>query len=135
MITVDSDALFIAAIWTASNIAFMLLLGINVYRNRARARVAIGTGDDERLERAIRTHGNNIEYVPGAILCLIMLALLGESNTLLHLLGGGLLLSRILHAHGIHDMRSAVSITRVIGNVLCWSLLVVAIGRLFYLSV
>lgn len=81
----------------------LLLLGIVVpiVRRRISQRVGIGTGGDKQLARAIRVHGNFIEYVPMALLMLLLLELSGLAATWLWTFGGVLLAARILHAYGL----------------------------------
>ncbi len=63
--------------------------------------IVFGDGNDETLRRRNRAFGNFIEYVP---MCLIMLALIeigGASETILWLVGGLLVVGRIIHALGM----------------------------------
>jgi uncharacterized protein len=100
-------------------------LSVLVVRGRFGSGVMLGTGEDKGLLRAVRAHANFAEYVP---LILILMAL-GEgmrlSYFLLHLLGAGLVVARVLHAIGITrepDLRAA----RGGGAVLTLVVLVVA---------
>jgi uncharacterized membrane protein YecN with MAPEG domain len=78
-----------------------LALSVRVMRARGRAGVPLGTGGDAGLERAIRVHGNFAEYVPMALLLLLIVELLGTASWLLHACGLLLLAGRVLHALGI----------------------------------
>jgi len=110
------------AFWAGLNLLVTLVLALNVTRHRLRAGVAVGAGNDLELERVVRAHGNNAEYVPGAIVAMTLLALTGTSALTIHCLGGALLLGRLLHAHGIHIIGGdAPPPTRVAGNLLTWS--------------
>jgi uncharacterized membrane protein YecN with MAPEG domain len=62
-------------------------LSFRVIRHRRSARVALGSGGDARLERAIRAHANFAEYVPFAVLLLVLAELGGAWPVLLHGLG------------------------------------------------
>ena len=53
------------------------MLALNVTRIRVTLGVGIGSGESEQLDRAIRAHGNNIEYTPLALLGLAILAWTG----------------------------------------------------------
>ena len=110
------------AVWVGLNIFLTLMLALNVTRIRVKLGVGIGSGESEQLDRAIRAHGNNIEYTPLALLALAMLASTGLSNVFIHILGGGLLLGRISHAVGIQKTETALPLPRVIGNVLTWGI-------------
>lgn len=78
-----------------------LALSIRAIAARRRARLALGTGDNAALLRATRVHGNFAEYVPLALLLLLLLELQGAPVLLLHTLGIALLLARLLHAIGV----------------------------------
>lgn len=128
------DPIAVAGLWAGLNLGLMLLLGLNASRVRIQSKVIVGIGGNDRLERAIRAHGNNTEYVPGLVICLIMMAVLGEQAMVLHLAGGGLFLARLLHAHGIQVLDKPLPITRVVGNVLSWAIFAFASVRLIYLA-
>ena len=44
--------------------ALYFFLSLRVIRMRRRERIALGDGENARLERAIRVHANFAEYVP-----------------------------------------------------------------------
>ncbi|MFW8591674.1 MAPEG family protein [Glaciecola sp. 2405UD65-10] len=108
---------------------FVLTIGV-VKQRRANA-VSLGDGTVDELQKAIRAHGNFIEYVP---ICLILLAI-AELNTnlvaLLHVAGAVLLAGRLLHAYGIVKS-SGASKPRIYG-MLCTFLvmLVLSLWNLF----
>jgi uncharacterized membrane protein YecN with MAPEG domain len=79
----------------------LIALSNQVSSNRKRAMVSLGHGDDSRLERSMRTQGNFVEYVPFALLLLMLLELEVTQMWLLHLLGAMLLTGRLLHAYGM----------------------------------
>ena len=63
--------------------------------------ISIGDGGRSDLLLAMRRHGNFVEYVPLLLIMFAALELNGASATLLHGLGLGLVVARILHAVGI----------------------------------
>ncbi len=128
----NEGAMYPLALWAALNLGLMLLLGLNVTRVRAKTGVGVGSGDSVELERAIRAHGNNIEYVPGLLIGMGLLALLQFPHWLLHTIGGILFLARILHAHGIQQIVDGVPSTRAAGNILTWLLYLVTVVALLY---
>jgi len=134
MIDSISEPLAAVALWTAINLAFMLLLGFNVVRVRLRESVTFGTAGNVPTERAVRAHGNNTEYVPGILLCLMLLALFGESALQLHVAGGLLLLARLLHVIGIQQVEKDLPPARLLGNFICWSIFIWAIVKLLVFS-
>jgi uncharacterized membrane protein YecN with MAPEG domain len=72
-----------------------------VIRRRREARLAIGSGGDPLLERAIRAQGNVAECVPFALLLLALAEAGGRPAWILHPLGATLLGARLCHGSGI----------------------------------
>jgi uncharacterized protein len=67
-----------------------------------RANLALfGDAENTKLRTAIRVHANFIEYVPIITLLVALLEMSGMPPTRVHLLMGGLLLSRLLHPMGM----------------------------------
>lgn len=79
-----------------------------VGRLRGKYDVSIHAGNHPDLDVAIRRHANWAEHVPFALLLIGLLELNGGGPGLLHGLGAGLLVARVLHPIGLkHDrMRS-----------------------------
>ncbi|MBL8709496.1 MAG: MAPEG family protein [Rhodospirillaceae bacterium] len=78
-----------------------LVLSQRAIGARRKARVALGPGNDPALLRALRVHGNFAEYVPLALVLLMLLELQLVPALLLHGLGLALLLARVIHAIGV----------------------------------
>ncbi len=118
-------ALPVTALYAALLGLLHAALALLVVRRRARSGVSLGAGEDKGLYRAVRAHANFAEYVP---LVLILIAL-GEglrlSSVLLHGLGAGLVLARVLHATGI-SREPELGAARTGGMVLTMTVLIVA---------
>ncbi|MEO8752415.1 MAG: MAPEG family protein [Casimicrobiaceae bacterium] len=85
----------------------LLALALRVIRLRWKLRVGIGDGGDRDMNRAVRVHGNAAEYVPVALLLLLLAELNGASSVLLHACGAVFVASRVLHAIGLnHSVRA-----------------------------
>lgn len=82
-------------------LALFLVLTLRVFAVRSRAGVALGTGGDRRLERAVRVHANWAEYVPAFLVTLLAAELCGAPGWALHGAGAAMLGGRILHAAGM----------------------------------
>lgn len=119
------------ALYTGLNLLLMLLLSYNVVRLRLKTETLFGDGDSDELMRATRAHGNNAEYVPGALIALVILGMFGSSAWVLHLVGGGLLVSRLLHAWGIISS-AETNIYRSAGALLTWAVYLFAGVMLVY---
>jgi hypothetical protein len=99
------------------NLLLTLVLATLVVRQRAKHSVSLGDGGNADVERAIRAHGNNVEYVAIALPGLIALGLLGASLTLLHAAGLLVTVGRVAHAIGISN---GISIFRQLGTLATW---------------
>ncbi|MFM8613458.1 MAG: MAPEG family protein [Alphaproteobacteria bacterium] len=62
----------IIAFWTLPLTLIFLWLSFRVIRYRRAERIPIGSGGNAALERAIRAHANFAEFVPFAVLLLIL---------------------------------------------------------------
>ena len=120
------------ALWVGLNLGLVLLLALNATRHRMKGGVSTGSGNSQFLERAVRAHGNNTEYVPGALLGILILVALGYSPLIINLLGASLLVARFCHAHGIQQLEVALPKTRGLGNVLTWALYLIIVCSLVY---
>lgn len=78
-----------------------VVLAIRIVKLRYRFKTGIGDGGHEPLAQAIRVHGNFSEYTPIVMLLLACAELNGSHSFLLHVVGGGFFLGRILHSIGI----------------------------------
>ncbi|MDT8410354.1 MAG: MAPEG family protein [Wenzhouxiangellaceae bacterium] len=117
----------------ASFLSLLLLwLSYKVVQQRQRHQVGIGTGSVAELERAVRVHANFCEYVPLALLLLLLIeSALVLPAWALHALGLVLVLGRLLHARGL-AMSAGASSARVAGTVMTW--LVLLVGALLGLG-
>lgn len=121
------------ALYAALNALIMLMLGILVVRARVRTRTEIGPGDDPRMMGAVRAHGNNTEYVPVALLLMLILLPLQASIFVIHAIGGTLTVGRILHAIGL-SRSVGTSLPRLLGMTLTWISYLIAIVAIVWLT-
>lgn len=118
-----------------AGLATLLIIGLaaRIPPMRRRYRVGIHSGQNETLARAIRVHGNAVEYVPLGLLLLALLELQGVTASVLYVIGGVLMAGRLIHAWGLG--RSATySLGRFWGTVLTWLSLVTMAGMLLWLA-
>jgi uncharacterized membrane protein YecN with MAPEG domain len=108
----------VTALYGSVNAIVNIALATRVSTIRRRDKVSLGTGDSQDLLVAVRTHGNSAEFVPLAIVTLLLCELCGGSSVILHVLGGSLLVARLLHVYGMP--RPAPNVYRVISNVVTW---------------
>jgi uncharacterized membrane protein YecN with MAPEG domain len=122
------------ALYAALNTLIMLTLGILVVRSRVKTRTEIGDGGDPDMMGAIRAHGNNTEYVPVALLLMLILLPLQADVLVIHAIGGTLTIGRILHAMGL-SRSVGTSMLRFLGMILTWISYLIAIGAVVWLTI
>lgn len=104
----------------------LLALSYLVSRQRLRNRVSTGDGGIPALAGAIRAHGNFVEYVPLALLLILLTELSGQGQWQVHALGVALVAGRALHAYGISTRPGGKSFGRLWGTLLTWTVILVA---------
>jgi len=104
-------------------------LSIYVIVHRYKYRVGMGDGANPQVLKAVRIHGNFIEYVPLVLLMILVLELSGASPVRLHGLGAMLIAGRIAHFIGLRRT-AGVSVPRALGVVLTLLALLVGAGSL-----
>jgi len=108
----------------------MLILAFRVVAVRRTTSIGLGDGGDALLLSRIRIHGNAAEYVPLALILMLILELNGGSARWLHVLGVALLAGRLAHAQGL-SQTAGTSAGRLVGNVLTWTaIMVAAVGNI-----
>lgn len=93
--------MLIAGFYAGLGALLIIALAIRVMWLRNTQDIGLGSGGHEGLARAIRAHANAIEYLPVALLLLVLLAFEQTRPWLLHLFGIVLIVGRVLHAIGL----------------------------------
>lgn len=116
----------ITSLYAALCALLVLALAFNVVRFRLGKGVTLGDGGDESGQRAVRAHGNAVEYIP---LALILIGLLEGNHAnawSLYLYGTVLFLGRLSHAWGLLAMPTTSNNFRKLGIIATWLVLLVA---------
>ena len=79
----------------------LIALSVQVVLARRRYRVSLGAGSEAGMEQAMRVQANFSEYVPLALVLLVLSELSGLPLPAVHAAGIGLVASRVLHAWGL----------------------------------
>ena len=122
------------ALYTGLLLLLFIGLKMNVGRVRSATKIAIGDGGNENLIRAMRAQANAVEDVPMAVIGLLLLAGLQAPVWLIHTLGAGLVVSRLLHAIGL-GRSSGVTLGRALGTLGTAIVFVVTAGACIWLAV
>ena len=117
-------------ILTADDLA-LIEAARDVIRTRYRTQTRFGDGGNPEMMRALRAHGNNTEYVPIALILLVLAQNLGAGLLLIHAIGLPLTLGRALHAIGFversHETPTGDSTLRRWGMILTLLAILIAI--------
>ena len=105
---------------------WFLVLSARVVQGRVRpGSPSLGDGGNPEMLRRIRGHANLAEYVPLILLLIGFLETSGAPKWELHLLGGTLLVARLLHGYAL-SFTESFAFGRTAGAVLTFVTLLVA---------
>ncbi|SEO67170.1 hypothetical protein SAMN02800692_1718 [Luteibacter sp. UNC138MFCol5.1] len=107
----------ITGLYAALLVLITLGLAVRVMLLRKRTSIGLGDGGDRTVACAVRSHGNAIEYIPLALILLLILELNQTMPLLLHVFGIALIVARLLHAFGL-SRSPGISAGRAIGAAL-----------------
>lgn len=110
-------------------VSIFLALSVNTIINRRKYGLALGEGDSENLKRAVRAHGNFIEYTPIFLITLLILDQKNGSCEYILYVGVAFIIGRIIHALSLFIKKG---LFRVIGMNLTFLPL---LFNLIYLSI
>lgn len=98
----------------AAVLALMFMyLTFRVVKQRRKAKVAIGDGNNPALKRAIAVHNNFAQYVPLCLLLITFLELNHTASYILHGLCFTLLASRLIHAYGVSQEKENFKLRQI----------------------
>ncbi|MGJ3232627.1 MAG: MAPEG family protein [Oceanicaulis sp.] len=89
-----------AGLYIGLNLLILLFAGLNVSRHRRASQTSLGEGEGA-LRQACRAFGNSAEWLPGALLGLVVAAHLGAPALAIHVLGIMLTAGRVLFIFGL----------------------------------
>ncbi|MEM7748220.1 MAG: MAPEG family protein [Pseudomonadota bacterium] len=117
-------SLTITPIYAGVLALMFVVLSFRVIGRRRAAQVRVGDGSDILLQRRLRVHGNFAEYVPIALVLMLLLELQGKSDIVIHVVGALLIIGRVIHAIGL-GREPDLMLCRVLGMVLTFIALIV----------
>jgi uncharacterized membrane protein YecN with MAPEG domain len=100
---------------------WLLVLSVRVIAIRSQG-ISLGDGGNPVLLRRIRAHGNFAEYVPMILVMIGFLEISHFSALWIHLLGGTLVVSRLLHGYAL-SFNESFKFGRIGGTALTLTLL------------
>jgi uncharacterized protein len=91
----------ITALYSDILALIIVALGINVTMHRVKLSAPLGDGGNPQMLRMIRLHANAIEYVPLAVLLMLIYEINGGWHAALHVIGIALVAGRLLQTWGM----------------------------------
>ena len=91
----------VTSLYAALLAPLFIYLSYRVIARRRSEKIAIGLGGNSALERAARVQANFAEYVPLALVLMLLAEIAGTPRWLLHIAGLALLAGRLSHAWGV----------------------------------
>jgi uncharacterized membrane protein YecN with MAPEG domain len=95
----EGAAMVVTPLYAGLLALWLLLLAARVIHYRSATHIYLGDGGDTSLLRAIRGQANFVEYVPVALLLMLILEVSRFSIYVIHALGIVLLVARLLHGY------------------------------------
>lgn len=114
----------VTALYAALCGFLVIALAANVVRYRLGKKVSLGDGGHKDVNRAIRAHGNTVEYIPLALILMALLEINGGGSTALHIYGIMLIVGRLLYAYGMLVPRSSANLARQLGVLSSWIVII-----------
>jgi uncharacterized protein len=124
-VDVSSPLLAIVPVYAAIFGLMFVYLSFLVIKQRYRAKVSLGDGDDPALRRAIAVQSNFSQYVPFALLLITMAELNHASAYIIHALSAFLLVARLAHAYGLTQANQIMKLRRL-GMLLTFGVIIIA---------
>lgn len=109
----------VTALYAGLCVLLLLVFGGLISRQRMKLKVSFGDGGQPPLTRAVRVHGNAVEWMLPMLLLLLIAELNHASHLLLHVCGLAFVLARITHAVGLSGS-AGESTGRKLGTVVSW---------------
>jgi uncharacterized protein len=109
--------MIVTSIYAALLSLLYVLLSVRVIGVRRSLRIGLADGGHRLLIRRIRVHANFVEYVPLALILMLLAETQRGPKSLVHVIGLLLLCGRLVHAYGV-GQEPEVRYCRSIGMVL-----------------
>jgi uncharacterized membrane protein YecN with MAPEG domain len=112
--TIQSEQLLhIVPSYAAVLALIFIYLAFRVIKQRRKAKVAIGDGNNPALKRAIAVHNNFAQYVPFCLLLIAFIELNHAAKYIIHGLCIALLVGRLIHAYGVSQEKENLKLRKI----------------------
>ena len=121
----------ITALYASLLTLLIVWLSLNVIKARRKHNIRYGDGNNQDLIFARTAHSNTVQYIPLALILMLILELNHASSWLIHILGISLLIGRIIYAHALLKERHSGRVTGM--KITLYVLLALALLNIAYL--
>lgn len=115
----------VTALFAALLTIFLIFISYRISLLRRKHKIGVGSAGNDEMQLAIRVQANFVEFVPMALLLLLLLEAGGIRHLILYALGAILLLGRILHFTGLSKFQGR-SFGRYYGTILTWTMMLIS---------
>lgn len=119
-------------IYVSIYILIIVWLSIKVIKNRVKHRVSVGDGGVQALQIAMAVQSNAVEYLPIALLLMLVLELNGAGAWLIHAFGMIFIVGRVYHINGMFTQRLKYRVWGM--KITLYSLVVLAMTNVVYIA-
>ena len=123
----------ITPIYAAALTLLMITLSARVIAYRRAHKISLGDQGDKGLLKRMRAQANFTEYAPMGVVLMGLIELQSGPALILHVVGGLLLVGRVIHAVGF-SARPPIMALRVWGMLLTFASYLVAVGTIIVQS-
>jgi uncharacterized membrane protein YecN with MAPEG domain len=110
----------------------LLVLSLNIFREWVHIAVGMQNEKNDSWKRSERIQQSFVEFVPMCMLLILLIEMNGAPALVLHGLGLGLVIARVLHAYGVGDGKLA-NIFRVVGTQMTFLILMISsLAAIYY---
>lgn len=110
-------SIFSTGLYTAALVVLNIVLSFRIIALRRQYKIGIGTGKNPQLAQAVRAQANLVEHAPLVLILIASIEISSHGHLWVHILGGSLVLARILHAWGLSNS-AGTSFGRFVGTLL-----------------
>ena len=123
----------ITPIYAALLAILFFYLSVRTIRLRRSLQIGLGHAENAVMLRAIRVHANFAEYVPMALVLIMLVEFSAAPSWAAHALGAALVVARLSHAYGVSQPKENFKF-RVFGMATTFTVLLVSASYLLFVA-
>ncbi|WP_367680565.1 MAPEG family protein [Candidatus Fukatsuia anoeciicola] len=121
----------ISSFYIILSIILLIKFSLNIVKLRNQYQVTYGDGGFSKLQIAITVYNSAVEYIPSALILLIILEMNGAETWIIHLCGSILIVERLLYFYYLHYIGNNQKSFTI--NTIYISLILIVISNIYYI--